>query len=177
MEQSIFEVSEHIQGGSLNDLGYIKENRLETLVNEIGRALRDFSEAGFRHRNLCPKNILIRDNETFDLVIIDYSSARLSDYDLDTDTPIQLTRYTAPEAIIGGVSPASDWWSLGMIVLEQITKGAFFENINDKAFMIHLVTRGVQIPESIDERILLLLKGLLCRDPLKRWHWEQVENG
>eukprot|EP01090_Pellita_catalonica_P016576 TRINITY_DN477_c0_g2_i5.p1 TRINITY_DN477_c0_g2~~TRINITY_DN477_c0_g2_i5.p1 ORF type:complete len:986 (+),score=130.85 TRINITY_DN477_c0_g2_i5:2894-5851(+) len=170
-----FEVSEHIQGGSLNDLGYIKENRLETLVNEIGRALRDFSEAGFRHRNLCPKNILIRDNETFDLVIIDYSSARLSDYDLDTDTPIQLTRYTAPEAIIGGVSPASDWWSLGMIVLEQITKGAFFENINDKAFMIHLVTRGVQIPESIDERILLLLKGLLCRDPLKRWRWEQVE--
>lgn len=170
-----FEVSEHIQGGSLNDLGYIKENRLETLVNEIGRALRDFSEAGFRHRNLCPKNILIRDNETFDLVIIDYSSARLSDYDLDTDTPIQLTRYTAPEAIIGGVSPASDWWSLGMIVLEQITKGAFFENINNKAFMIHLVTRGVQIPEGIDERILLLLKGLLCRDPLKRWRWEQVE--
>nr|BFF38662.1 hypothetical protein BACY1_04670 [Tenacibaculum mesophilum] len=109
------------------------------------------------------------------MVIIDYSSARLSDYDLDTDTPIQLTRYTAPEAIIGGVSPASDWWSLGMIVLEQITKGAFFENINDKAFMIHLVTRGVQIPEGIDERILLLLKGLLCRDPLKRWRWEQVE--
>ncbi|CAM1353141.1 protein kinase domain-containing protein [Tenacibaculum ascidiaceicola] len=170
-----FEVSEHIQGGSLNDLGYIKENRIETLVNEISRALRDFSEAGFRHRNLCPKNILIRDNETFDLVIIDYSSARLSDYDLDTDTPLQLTRYTAPEAIIGGVSPASDWWSLGMIVLEQITKGTFFQGINDKAFMIHLVTRGVQIPEGIDERILLLLKGLLCRDPLKRWRWEQVE--
>ncbi|WP_440120851.1 protein kinase domain-containing protein [Tenacibaculum sp. Ill] len=170
-----FEVSEHIQGGSLNDLGYIKENRIETLVNEISRALRDFSEAGFRHRNLCPKNILIRDNETFDLVIIDYSSARLSDYDLDTDTPLQLTRYTAPEAIIGGVSPASDWWSLGMIVLEQTTKGTFFQGINDKAFMIHLVTRGVQIPEGIDERILLLLKGLLCRDPLKRWRWEQVE--
>ncbi|WP_417785371.1 protein kinase domain-containing protein [Tenacibaculum sp.] len=170
-----FEVSEHIQGGSLNDLGYIKENRIETLINEIGRALRDFSEAGFRHRDLCPKNILIRNNETFDLVIIDYSSARLSDYDLDTDTPLQLTRYTAPEAIIGGVSPASDWWSLGMIVLEQITKGTFFEGINNKAFMIHLVTRGVQIPEGIDERMLLLLKGLLCRDPLKRWHWEHVE--
>ncbi|MGG6230311.1 protein kinase domain-containing protein [Tenacibaculum sp. SDUM215027] len=170
-----FEVCEHIQGGSLNELGYIRENRIETLVNEIGRALRDFSEVGFRHRDLCPKNILIRNNETFDLVIIDYSSARLSDYDLDTDTPLQLTRYTAPEAIIGGVSPASDWWSLGMIVLEQITKGTFFEGINDKAFMIHLVTRGVQIPEGIDERILLLLKGLLCRDTLKRWHWEQVE--
>ncbi len=170
-----FEVTEQIKGGALDTLDYIDENQIEKLVDEIGRALRDFSEAGMRHRDLSPQNILIRNKEHFDLVIIDFSSARLSDYDLDTDTPLELTRYTAPEAIIGGISPASDWWSLGMIILEQITKGAFFENINDKAFMIHLVTRGVQLPTNIGERVLLLLKGLLCRDPLKRWHWEEVD--
>lgn len=174
-DNRFFEVTEQIKGGSLDTLGYIDENQLEKLVDEIGRALRDFSDAGMRHRDLSPQNILIRDQERFDLVIIDFSSARLSDYDLDTDTPLELTRYTAPEAIIGGISPASDWWSLGMIILEQITKGTFFENINDKAFMIHLVTRGVQLPTDLDERFLLLLKGLLCRDPLKRWHWEEVD--
>jgi len=31
--------------------------------------------------------------------------------------------YTAPEAILGGVAAASDWWSLGMILLEQVTRG------------------------------------------------------
>ncbi len=169
-----FEVTEQIKGGSLDTLDYLNEDQLEKLVDEIGRALHDFSEAGLRHRDLCPWNILIRNNQNFDLVIIDLSSARLSDYDLDTDTPLELTKYTAPEAIIGGVSPASDWWSLGMIILEQATNGEFFKNINDKAFMIHLVTRGVELPTNLDERILLLLKGLLCRDPLKRWNWEQV---
>lgn len=170
-----FEVSECIDGGSLDELGYLELDKIEKLVDEVGRAIHDFSEAGIRHRDICPKNLLLRDSENFDIVIIDYSSARLSDYDLDTDTPIELTRYTAPEAIIGGISPASDWWSLGMIVLEHITKGEFFENINDKAFMIHLITRGVDIPPTIDERILHLLKGLLYRDPVKRWNWEQVD--
>ncbi|WP_299323781.1 AAA domain-containing protein [uncultured Maribacter sp.] len=170
-----FEVSERIAGGSLDKLGYLELDKIEKLVDEVGRAIHDLSEAGIRHRDICPTNILLRNSESFDLVIIDFSSARLSDYDLDTDTPIELTRYTAPEAIIGGISPASDWWSLGMIVLEHITKGAFFDNINDKAFMIHLITRGVDIPPSIDERILLLLKGLLYRDPVKRWNWEQVD--
>ncbi|TDS14198.1 superfamily I DNA and/or RNA helicase [Maribacter caenipelagi] len=170
-----FEVSELISDGSLDTLGYLPIDKIEKLVNEVGRAIHKLSEAGIRHRDICPKNLLLRDSASFDVVIIDYSSARLSDYDLDTDTPIELTRYTAPEAIIGGISPASDWWSLGMIVLDHITKGTFFEKINDKAFMIHLITRGVDIPSSIDARILLLLKGLLTRDPLKRWNWEQVD--
>ena len=174
-ENRFFEVSELISGGSLDKLGYLEIDKIEKLVDEIGRAIHDLSEAGLRHRDICSENILLRDSESFDLVIIDYSSARLSDYDLDTDTPLELTRYTAPEAIIGGISPASDWWSLGMIVLEQTTRGTFFENINNKAFMIHLITRGVDIPASIDERLLLLLKGLLTRDPLKRWNWKQVD--
>ena len=173
-ENRFFEVSERISGGSLEKLGYLEIDKIEKLVDEIGRAIHDLSEAGLRHRDICPENILLRDPKSFDLVIIDYSSARLSDYDLDTDTPLELTKYTAPEAIIGGISPASDWWSLGMIVLEQITRGTFFENINNKAFMIHLITRGVDIPSSIDERVLLLLRGLLTRDPLKRWNWKQV---
>ncbi len=170
-----FEVSELIQGGGLSGLDYLDTNRLELLVDEIGRALKALSDVGFRHRDICPTNILIRDEDQFDLVLIDYSSARLSDYDLDTDTPLEITRYTAPEAIIGAVSPASDWWSLGMIILEQLTQGDFFKDINDKAFMIQLIARGVQIPEHIDERFRNLLQGLLCRDPLKRWNWEQVE--
>ncbi|NVK53823.1 MAG: DUF4011 domain-containing protein [Flavobacteriaceae bacterium] len=174
-EDRFFEVTERITGGSIGKSAYLEEAQIEKLVDEIGRALRDFSDSGIRHRDLSPNNILIREKDSFDLVVIDFSSARLSDYDLDTDTPLELTRYTAPEAIIGGISPASDWWSLGMVVLEQVTQGSFFQNINDKAFMIHLVTRGVQLPTDIDERFLLLLKGLLCRDPLKRWNWNQVE--
>ncbi len=46
-----------------------------------------------------------------DLVIGGFGSARLSEFDLDIASPLETTRYMAPEAIAGGVAPASDWWS------------------------------------------------------------------
>ena len=37
---------------------------------------------------------------------------------------LENTRYTAPEAMAeGGVAAASDWWSLGMLILELVTEG------------------------------------------------------
>jgi hypothetical protein len=45
-----------------------------------------------------------------DLVITGFGSARLSEFDLDIASPLETTRYMAPEAIAGGVAPASDWW-------------------------------------------------------------------
>ena len=42
------------------------------------------------------------DAESLDLVITSFGSARLSDYDLDVVSPLEITRYTAPEAVAGG---------------------------------------------------------------------------
>src|SRR5262249_10736708 len=36
------------------------------------------------------------------------------------------------------------------------------------------VTRGISLPETLDPELRLLLRGLLARDPLKRWQWPQV---
>ena len=98
----------------------------------------------------------------------------MSDFDLEAVAPLEITRYSAPEAIVGAVSAASDWWSLGMILLERATQGACFDGVNDQAFRIHAVTRGVTVPEGLDPRIRTLLRGLLARDPLKRWASSQV---
>ncbi len=70
----------------------------------------------------------------------------------------------APEAIAGGVAPASDWWSMGMILLERVTSGACFEGINEQAFLIHVLTNGVPLPENLNANIELLFRGLLARD-------------
>ena len=95
----------------------------------------------------------------------------LSTFDLDTvKLPIS-ARYTAPEVIAGGISVASDWWSLGMIILQLLTNGSCFEGIHEKAFRIHIVTRGISLPKGIDPAIHLLLRGLLARDPDQRWQW------
>ncbi len=172
-----YEVTEQIAGGRLGDLpfaGSEAPDRIRRIVDELGRALASFSEVGLRHRDLNPTNIEYRTLDPLDLVITGFGSARLSDFDLEAIAPLELTRYSAPEAIVGAVSAASDWWSLGMILLEQATSGQCFNGVNDRAFRLHVVTRGVDIPEEVEPELKVLLNGLLTRDPLRRWSTSEV---
>lgn len=172
-----YEVTEHITGGTLQALGFVgagDHEALKTIVDEIQKALSSFLELGVRHRDINPRTVAVRTRDPLDLVITGFGSARLSDFDLEAVAPLELTRYSAPEAIVGAVSAASDWWSLGVIVLEQITAGKCFENVNDQAFRLHVVTRGLAIPRDLRPDVQLLLRGLLARDPLERWSADQV---
>jgi hypothetical protein len=172
-----FEVTERIHGTSLaadREIDWKNQVVVRRVIDELGRALAGFAELGLRHRNLTPETILVRTSNPLDLVITGFGSARLSDFDLDAVAALELTRYSSPETIVGGVAAASDWWSLGVILLERLTAGACFEDVNEKAFHIHVVTRGISLPISLDSDLRLLLRGLLARDPLKRWQWREV---
>lgn len=179
LELRAWEVSERIEGSSLADANlqaHSDPELLKQIIDELGRALAAFAEWGLRHRNLRPDTIHLRTRDPLDIVISGFGSARLSDFDLEAVAPLEVTRYSAPEAIVGGVSASSDWWSLGMILLELATHGEIFSGANDRAFQLHIVTRGVEIPASVDGRTRGLLRGLLTRDPQKRWGWRQVSS-
>ncbi len=176
-EGRAYDIFEWIPGGSLAEAGYIGANDsalMMRIIEELAGVLTGFEEVGLRHRDLNPRTILIRGRTPLDLVVTGFGSARLSDFDLESVAPLELTRYSAPEAIVGAVSAASDWWSLGMIVLEQATSGQCFEGTNDQAWRLHVVTRGVDVTPLIDPRLRLLLRGLLARDPHARWSSAQV---
>lgn len=171
-----FEVTEEVTGGNLsalvvspNDIGMVRQ-----IVDQLGRALNAFSECGLRHRDLRPGAVLVRSRDPLDLAITGFGSARLSEFDLDIVSPLETTRYMAPEAIAGGVAAASDWWSLGMLLLERLTDGTCFEGVNEQAFLIHVLTNGVPIPAGLDASLDLLLRGLLARDRRERWQWNEV---
>ena len=172
-----YEVVEEFTGGTLADLPLDAEGpeAIRILVTELGQALHSLSEAGLRHRDLRPSTIFLRSRDPLDLVITGFGSARLSEFDLDIASPLETTRYMAPEAIAGGVAPASDWWSMGMILLERVTSGACFEGINEQAFLIHVLTNGVPLPENLNAATELLLRGLLARDRRQRWQWKEVQ--
>lgn len=173
-----FEVTEQLTGGTLADLGIVVSNStaLRRITYELGKALDALAEVGLRHRDIRPGTLLVRNRDPIDLVIGGFGSARLSEYDLDIVSPLEVTRYTAPEAMAGGVAAASDWWSLGIVLLEQITGGKCFEGIDHQAFLIHVLANGVPIPADIPGDVALLLRGLLARDRFKRWKWVQVKS-
>lgn len=175
-EDRAYEIAEEISGGSLLSLLPMDDGQsvLPRIVSEIGGALNSFTKSGLRHRDLQPGNILIRTADPLDLVITGFGSARLSEFDLDVVSPLETTSYMAPEAVAGGVTAASDWWSLGMILLEVITNGQCFQGVNQQAFLIQVVTNGVAIPTEIDPTLQRLLQGLLARDHRKRWQWGEV---
>lgn len=172
-----YELSEDLRGGTLADIGLLPDDpaTLSRIVSEIGSALHALSEHGLRHRDLRPSAILVRTREPLDLVVTGFGSARLSDFDLDVVSPLETTRYTAPEAVAGGVAAASDWWSLGILLLEQVTRGACFVGVNDQAFLIHVLTHGAPIPEGLTPEVDLLLRGLLTRDRRERWGWSDAQ--
>lgn len=171
-----YEVAEELSGGTLADVG-IAFSDMATIrhaISELGQALHCFSEAGLRHRDLRPGTLLVRSRAPLDLVINGFGSARLSEFDLDIVSPLETSRYMAPEAIAGGVAAASDWWSLGMILLEQLTNGACFAGSNPQSFLIHVLANGITLPDDLDPQLNLLFRGLLARDRHQRWQWPQV---
>lgn len=176
-DERAYEVSENVTSGTLKDLGIVATDveSIRRIVFELGKALHSFSEVGLRHRDIRPATLLVRQREPLDLVIGGFGSARLSDFDLDIVSPLEVTRYMAPEAVAGGVAAASDWWSLGMVLLEQVTQGACFEGINEHAYLIHVLANGVPLPDELPQELDLLFRGLLARDRLQRWQWAQVK--
>lgn len=174
-----WQVAEEMSWGSLADMAtrgdFWQPEEIPHIVRELGSALASLSEQGLRHRNLRPSNLLIRTRQPLDLVIIDFGSACLSEFDLDIVSPLEISRYSAPETLAGGVAAASDWWSMGIILLEQITQGSCFDNIHPHAFLIQILANGVTLPERLDPHLRLLLRGLLTRDRHLRWQWPEVQ--
>ena len=148
---------------------------IQQIIRSIGKTLSLLAANGLRHGNIRPENILITNREPLNLLLTGFQYSCFSTHDLDTVKQPSSAHYTAPELIAGGISVASDWWSLGMVILQLITNGRCFDGINEKAFRIHIVTRGVTLPKGLDPILNVMLRGLLARDPDQRWQWVQVQ--
>ncbi|MCA9012861.1 MAG: hypothetical protein KDB01_24085, partial [Planctomycetaceae bacterium] len=172
-----YEVCEMLSEGSVQDFQIARDDlsTIERFVDELGRVLADFSEAGLRHRDIRPDTIYIRTRTPLDLVVGGFGSARLSDLDLEIASPLETGRYTAPETVMGGISAASDWWGVGMVLLDKITNGGCFAGADDQLFMIHVIAHGVTIPDGLEPRLSNLLRGLLAVDRSERWQWKEVQ--
>ncbi|MFB4300700.1 protein kinase [Actinomadura sp. NTSP31] len=171
-----YEVAAYAPDGNLRALidGPLPEETVTAVAAQLADGLAALHRAGIVHRDLKPENVLVLDREPLRLAIADFGLSRVLDASVVFASSSRTLAYAAPESLSGQVSPARDWWSLGMIVRECATGRAPFQGLSETVVVDHLATRPVSADDVPDTRLRLLCQGLLTRDPRRRWTGEQV---
>jgi serine/threonine protein kinase len=148
--------------------------RLWPALEQLARGLHALHRAGKLHRDLKPGNVLVTGEGR--VVILDFGLAanldRAGQHHSSAAMIVGTLPYMAPEqAEAAPVTPAADWYSVGVMLFEALTgqlpfQGTVQQLLRDKQRLDppppSMLTRGV--PEELDR----LCAELLSRDPASR---------
>ncbi len=173
-----YEITPYMPDGNLRALmqeGPLGDETVGEVAAQLAAGLTALHRAGIVHRDLKPENVLVMGTEPVRVTIADFGLSKVLDQSVVFASSSRTLAYAAPESLSGQVSPARDWWSLGMIVRELATGRAPFQGLSETVVVDHLATRPVSADDVPDPRLRTLCRGLLTRDPRKRWTGEQVQ--
>ena len=174
----VFEVIEYAPFGTLENLleDIKREESLQReTLGEIAAAINYLHGIDIIHRDIKPSNILLRRRDPLNLVLTDFGISSETHLSLHLTTTNRTITYSAPEALVGVVAQASDWWSLGIIILEMTSGRHPFADMTETAVNFHLVSKPVPVPENLPEEWQQLIKGLLTRDQYRRWGYPEIQ--
>jgi len=171
-EGRCFEIQEYLPLGTLADWVAATppdEATLRVILAQISEALEHLQEFNVLHRDIKPTNILLRSQAPLDLVLTDFGISSVADFSIHLTSVSRTAAYCAPETVTGVVSRASDWWSVGVIMLELLTRRHPLAGMHEQAISLQLSRQGIPVPDHLAEHWRLLLQGLLTRDYAQRW--------
>jgi len=171
-------VMEYLPGGTLKDRimskGALPVRTAAAVALQIAAALRAAHKGGIIHRDIKPHNILITDSGH--VKVADFGIARAAETTTSSDHEdiLGTAYYISPEQAMGEpVSPASDLYSLGVVLYEMLTGRVPFEveSLSDLpaahagGVPPHPRELNPKVPEGTDAVVM----RLLCRDPDDRY--------
>jgi len=143
---------------------------LMRVVEQVTAALAELHSHNAVHRDIRPENVLMASGNAGNAVLIDVGSSEPA---LNSGT--ETVYYTAPEVLLAqSRSPAADWWALGMLSVELASGRHPYRDMADEDVRKQLVSSPVDLSAVRDQRLQLLCRGLLARDPRKRWGAAEV---
>ena len=181
-----YELMEYVPLGSAAQAG-LKGNAqaILAIVAKVAMTLDRMHKEGVLHKDVKPANILITNQATWDCVLCDFGISDLLD-DSGTcvtnqvRTPIYAApeiytdTVTLPEGIFIELSAKADFYALGMTILSRwMGEGAFLSKEAELA--IDKKKGRIAIPADMPEKLAKICRGLLIRDPAKRWDWPEIE--
>ena len=173
-----YELLEYAENGSLRDWlaqGPLNQAQIRELLIELSTALAELHSYHVLHRDLKPENVLIRRRQPLHLVLTDFSGPALADATLYFTTANRTVQYEAPEAANGIVGSPTDYWSLGMMLVEALTGKHPFAGLSGMVILYQLMVRPVPLA-GITEPWHSLCRGLLLRDPGQRWGQAELQS-
>lgn len=173
-------VMEYVHGPTLEERlvrGPLSDATTARIAGDLAEALHVVHEAGIVHRDIKPANVLLRAStvgtagEEYHAKLVDFGIAYLIDTTRLTTpgTIIGSAAYLSPEQVTGaGPVPASDIYSLGLVLLEALTgRRAFAQDGMREAVLARLAQDPV-VPASVGHEWGTLLTAMTARDPADR---------
>jgi len=184
----LYIVMELLEGRTLRDLlahdAPLDPARAVSLMLQACAAVAGAHDAGLIHRDLKPANIFIEQRPNFPAVVkvLDFGVAKfvVEEHDDDYHTLTQVgaligtPRYMSPEQCAGTVAltPASDVYSLGIILYEMLTGTTPFSAETHLAIALKQVSEPPQPPReivaSIPEALERIVLQALAKNPAER---------
>ncbi len=160
-----FIAMELVRGITLRQLG--RERATVRVVAQVGaqaaKALAVAHEAGIVHRDIKPENIMMRDDGY--VKVLDFGIAQLARNE-NPDRNEANSRLTRPGMVVGtmrymspeqatadAITPASDIFSLGIVLYELATGRHPFEASSDMAVLSSIILRDAFAPSRMNPRL------------------------
>lgn len=144
------------------------------IAMDIAAGLAPLHAAGVVHRDLKPANIMLEADRA---IVTDLGVARISDVDqtklTGTGQLVGTPAYFSPEQVRGlPVSPASDLFSLGVILFEMLTGGRPFPGATLHELLLNVAEATAPLVSSVrpdvPQPLVEITSRLLRRDPVER---------
>jgi len=156
--------------GTLVKKGPFKDNTARFFIACVVEGFDYLHSRLFCYRDLKPENLMI-DNNGY-VRIVDLGFAKYIDPGQKTWTFCGTPEYIAPEILTNtGHNHAADYWSLGILIYELLTKQTPFKAKDDVAIYKGILQgiHSVQFPFSkISKRAENIIKGLCSLEPSER---------
>lgn len=142
-------------------------------VAELALALDSLHKIGVVYRDMKPENIVL--DELGHVKLVDFGFSKLINDD-PTSTVCGSAEYLAPEVVERkSYGMEIDWWALGAIAYEMVYGSPPFTSDNKATLFSMIANAKIMFPNGSDPKVQAFIKGLLNRDPQKRFKLEDLK--